>query len=232
VALLDAILKSALGSNASAQQEQSLLEGVIEFLDRPETGGITGLQQTFDSNGLGSLISSWIGTGANQPISPSQLESAFGGGGFDQLARKAGVSTSQIPSILAMVLPALIDKLTPDGNVPSRPQLAERQVSILESLRSAMGSSAAGAGAKPQSARPDFSNVQSGSSTTRMPTQEPVAAAKDEMYTVVSGDSLSKIAKRFYGNANDWRRIFEANRDQIKDPDLIRPGQKLRVPRA
>jgi len=66
---------------------------------------------------------------------------------------------------------------------------------------------------------PDFSNVQSGSSSTAGKT-----------YVVVSGDSLSKIAKREYGNANDWNRIFEANKDILKDPDKIYPGQKLRIP--
>ena len=48
---------------------------------------------------------------------------------------------------------------------------------------------------------------------------------------MVAGDSLSKIAKRLYGDANQWKRIFEANRDRIKDPDLIQPGWKLRIPR-
>jgi len=45
-----------------------------------------------------------------------------------------------------------------------------------------------------------------------------------------SGDSLSKIAKHFYGDANKWRRIFEANQDILKDPDLIYPGQTLKIP--
>ena len=49
-------------------------------------------------------------------------------------------------------------------------------------------------------------------------------------YTVQSGDSLSKIAKQFYGHANDYMRIFEANRDQLKDPNTIQPGQKLVIP--
>ena len=66
---------------------------------------------------------------------------------------------------------------------------------------------------------PDFSNVQSGSSSTA-----------EKIYVVVSGDSLSKIAKREYGNANDWPRIFEANKDVLKDPNKIFPGQKLRIP--
>ena len=51
-----------------------------------------------------------------------------------------------------------------------------------------------------------------------------------KIYEVVSGDSLSKIAKREYGNANEWKRIFEANRDILKDPNKIYPGQKLKIP--
>ena len=66
---------------------------------------------------------------------------------------------------------------------------------------------------------PDFSNVESGSSST---------AAK--IYMVVAGDSLSKIAKREYGDANEWKRIFEANQDVLENPDKIYPGQKLKIP--
>ena len=88
--------------------------------------------------------------------------------------------------------------------------------------------------------KPDFSDVQGGSSTA--PTK-PAAAdfsdvkggsstafSSEQSYTVVSGDSLSKIAKKFYGSANAWKAIFEANRDKISNPDLIRPGQVLRIP--
>jgi len=52
-----------------------------------------------------------------------------------------------------------------------------------------------------------------------------------EYYTVQPGDSLSKIAKEYYGNAMKYPEIFEANREVIKDPDLIYPGQKLRIPK-
>ncbi len=48
-------------------------------------------------------------------------------------------------------------------------------------------------------------------------------------YKVASGDTLSKIAKRFYGNANDYKKIFEANRDQLNDPDMIKVGQELKL---
>jgi nucleoid-associated protein YgaU len=71
---------------------------------------------------------------------------------------------------------------------------------------------------------PDFSNVQSGSSSS----DETDKGSRS--YVVVKGDSLSAIAKREYGDAKEWRRIYDANRDTIKDPDLIYPGQTLRLP--
>ena len=76
--------------------------------------------------------------------------------------------------------------------------------------------------------RPDFSKVQSGFSST----EEVVDAAPAQTYTVASGDNLSKIAKHFYGKASAWPKIFEANRDQLDDPDRIKPGQVLRIPAA
>ncbi|MGB7920676.1 MAG: peptidoglycan-binding protein LysM [Desulfobacterales bacterium] len=57
------------------------------------------------------------------------------------------------------------------------------------------------------------------------PQQAPV-----EYYIIQKGDSLSAIAKRYYGNAKDYPRIFDANREVIKNPDLIYPGQKIRIP--
>lgn len=66
---------------------------------------------------------------------------------------------------------------------------------------------------------PDFSSVQSGGSSTTT-----------KIYEVKSGDSLSKIAKREYGDANAWKQIFEANTDILKDPNKIYPGQKLKIP--
>src|SRR5687767_15973400 len=56
------------------------------------------------------------------------------------------------------------------------------------------------------------------------------AAAPTVSYTVQSGDTLSAIAKKFLGNANEYMDIFNANRDQLSDPDLIKPGQVLKIP--
>lgn len=91
----------------------------------------------------------------------------------------------------------------------------------------------------------DFSNVQSGSSTTAAepeatlpplaPTPSPTAttgtSGQSQTYVVEAGDSLSKIARRFYGDGNQWPRIHQAN-PQIKNPDLIHPGQQLTIPGA
>ena len=76
---------------------------------------------------------------------------------------------------------------------------------------------------------PDFSDVVSGSGSTA---PAPASAAVTRTYTVVAGDSLSKISKKIYGNANRWKEIFEANKDKIKNPDLIYPGQILKIPGA
>jgi len=80
--------------------------------------------------------------------------------------------------------------------------------------------------------KPDFSDVESGSSSTAAAPAGDAAekARTDRTYTVQGGDSLSKIAKKFYGDANSWKRIFEANKDVVKNPDLIQPGWKLRIP--
>jgi nucleoid-associated protein YgaU len=83
-----------------------------------------------------------------------------------------------------------------------------------------------GSGKTPKG-KADFSDVRSGGSSTAPQSQ----AAQYRTYTVVAGDSLSKIAKREYGDASKWPKIYDANRDQIKNPDLIHPGQVLNLPR-
>ena len=86
--------------------------------------------------------------------------------------------------------------------------------------------------------KPDFSNVTSGGSSTapaarpEPPKQAGDAPAGPRTYTVAKGDSLSKIAKKLYGDGSKWKVIFEANRDTIKNPDLIHPGQVLKIPAA
>lgn len=81
------------------------------------------------------------------------------------------------------------------------------------------GSGAGGGGS------PDLSNVQSHSDTV-----PGGGGMGDQTYTVQKGDTLSHIAQKHYGKASRWHAIFEANRDQIDNPDLIHPGQVLKLP--
>lgn len=96
--------------------------------------------------------------------------------------------------------------------------------------------------------KPDFSNVQSSVTSTEKPkadfsnVQSTVTSTEQVIeggggggdpvrtYTVVKGDTLSHIAKHFYGKAGKWPEIYEANRDQLDNPDRIKPGQVLKIP--
>ncbi|MBW8824058.1 MAG: LysM peptidoglycan-binding domain-containing protein [Xanthomonadales bacterium] len=78
---------------------------------------------------------------------------------------------------------------------------------------------------------PDFSNVQSSVTSTEQITGDG-GGTGEQSYTVKSGDTLSAIAKQFYGHANKYNVIFEANRDILDDPDKIKPGQVLKIPAA
>jgi nucleoid-associated protein YgaU len=76
----------------------------------------------------------------------------------------------------------------------------------------------------------DFANVRSSVSSSEHAQER--SGSLERTYTVVSGDTLSRIAQRVYGRASRWPKIFEANRDQLDDPDRIRPGQVLKLPPA
>ena len=221
--LFDELLRSAVGSQASdpSTQSRSLLEGLVSMLEEPSVGGVDGLARQLEQRGLGAEARSWIGTGANGSVTPDQITQALGAQRVESLSSRAGLGTAAGATAIAALLPVLIDKLTPQGTAPRAGSLGGLLGGLLG------GAGARGAAAAPESAasrpRADFSNVQSGSSTH-------LVAEPDAFYTVASGDSLSRIAKRFYGDGNQWRRIFDANREQIEDPDLIRPGQKLKIP--
>lgn len=76
-----------------------------------------------------------------------------------------------------------------------------------------------------QIGKPDFSNVRGGVASTE------ASARGEQSYTVISGDTLSHIAKHFYGKPA-WQQIYDANRDQLDNPDRIKAGQVLRIPAA
>ena len=84
-------------------------------------GGLSGLLQQLQESGLGDQVQSWVSTGANQPVSGDQLSSALGGAGglLGQLAQQAGVSHAEAGDQLSQLLPQIVDRLTPNGQLPA-----------------------------------------------------------------------------------------------------------------
>lgn len=118
--LLDSIVGQVAGAlgGAAPGQQGGLLEAVTGLINNPQTGGLQGLIQTFEQQGLGQVISSWIGTGQNLPISAEQLQSVLGNEQVQALAQKLGLSPQDITSHLSQLLPQVVDKVTPEGVVP------------------------------------------------------------------------------------------------------------------
>ena len=83
-------------------------------------GGLGGLIQAFQRNGLGEQMQSWIGTGQNLPVSADQLQQVLGADTLSQISQQMGMSHGEASSGLAELLPQLIDRLTPHGQVPQQ----------------------------------------------------------------------------------------------------------------
>ena len=133
--LLD-VVGSFLGNANAGGQQQNVLTAVTEFVNN-QPGGLQGLIQQFETQGAGGLVQSWIGGGANQAVSPDAVQNAVGSGALSELAGKLGVSPEQASSVLAQVLPHVIDHGTPNGEVPASGQLDT--ANILASIGQAGG---------------------------------------------------------------------------------------------
>lgn len=136
--LLDSLTSNVLGAaadNLGLQQGQGagLAKAVLDMLQNQQ-GGLSGLVQAFEQQGLGNVISSWVGTGQNLPISADQLKQVLSGGALSNLAQQAGVSADQGLGALTQLLPQLIDQLTPDGQVPQGGNLLQAGLEMLKKL--------------------------------------------------------------------------------------------------
>jgi uncharacterized protein YidB (DUF937 family) len=140
--LMDDLLKQSggLGALASlAAKNPQLLAAGLALLNSKDTsvGGATGLAEIVGSlqkGGLGDVVASWISTGENQSVSPSQLSTALGADVLKQFAGKAGIDGSEAPNVLAEILPALVSHLTPQGNVPESSSLESALGGLLSSF--------------------------------------------------------------------------------------------------
>ncbi len=119
----------------SGQDNQSgMLESIMGILKSSESGGAEGLLNTFKENGLGDVMSSWIGKGENLPISPEQIQQVLGSDQVRQIAEKLGISTDEASSGLSEMLPKIVDKLTPEGSLPTQDLLHQGLGMIAEKL--------------------------------------------------------------------------------------------------
>jgi uncharacterized protein YidB (DUF937 family) len=121
----DVLAMAGMGSAAQSQQHAGTLSMIMEFINSPQVGGIAGLQQMFQQKGLGSVVSSWVGTGQNLPISADQLHNVLQGGALQDLAAKSGMDTTQLAGLFSALLPHVVDKLTPNGQVPDARAFSE-----------------------------------------------------------------------------------------------------------
>jgi uncharacterized protein YidB (DUF937 family) len=115
---LDDVVKAGAGKLLGGSGQGGLMEQVLGLINNSETGGLAGLVETFKSKGLGDVMSSWIGTGENQPVSGEAIANTIGSDKIQEIAGKLGISGSEASAGLAALLPQVIDKLTPEGKLP------------------------------------------------------------------------------------------------------------------
>jgi uncharacterized protein YidB (DUF937 family) len=125
------LLKNILGGQAG---QGGMLEIITGLLNSSESRGLQGLAEAFNGKGLGEVMSSWISKGENLPISPEQIQQVLGSGQIQQIAEKLGVSRDEASSGLAEMLPQIVDKLTPEGSLPTQDLLHQGLGMIADKL--------------------------------------------------------------------------------------------------
>jgi uncharacterized protein YidB (DUF937 family) len=135
--LLDGLAGQAISAlTGSGENKQSMLLNTVMGMLTNQTGGqsgLAGLVEQFASKGLGDIVNSWVGTGANKPITSQQIQQGLGADQINQLAQKAGVSPDVVSSHLAELLPKVVDKLTPTGQVPQG-DIKAQAMSLLQNM--------------------------------------------------------------------------------------------------
>lgn len=97
-----------------------------------QNGGLQGLLQQLQKGGLGEAVASWVGTGQNLPVNADQIRQALGNSQLQELAGKFGIDAQQLPALLAQHLPVLVDKLTPNGQLPDANNLLAQGAGLLK----------------------------------------------------------------------------------------------------
>lgn len=146
MSLLNSLVGALTGGNAQsgglaqlaeiAMKNPALMQVAASMLSADNKhGGLAGLLGQFQQAGLGDVAQSWVGTGANQPVQPSQIEQVFGPAGLQRIAAKANVAPTEASGLLATILPVLVDQMTPKGAPPAQaPASADALLGMLGGL--------------------------------------------------------------------------------------------------
>ena len=112
MALLDSVLSKLTATLGGDQSNKSLLNVVLA-----QTGGLQGLASRFNTTGMAEVFNSWVAVGENGGIKPEQIEAVLGNQAVQQIAQKLGIDTTKAAATLSQLLPQVVDKLTPNGNL-------------------------------------------------------------------------------------------------------------------
>jgi uncharacterized protein YidB (DUF937 family) len=123
--IISEVLSMAGTTSTQQGEHQTALVAIMNYISSPQVGGIGGLQKMFEQSGLGNVVGSWIGNGPNQAVSTNQLQGALHDGALQNAAQQAGMDPGRLAGLMSMLLPHLVDKLTPNGNVPEAGELQQ-----------------------------------------------------------------------------------------------------------
>jgi uncharacterized protein YidB (DUF937 family) len=117
--LLDQVPGSVMsGASSGGSPLQNVLMSMLGGGQQTAGGGLGGLISGFQQAGLGHLVQSWVGNGANQPVSPDQLQSVFGENAVQGMAGQAGMAPQDFLAQLSQHLPGVVNEMTPNGHLP------------------------------------------------------------------------------------------------------------------
>ncbi len=133
--LLDNLENQVLG-NVVGSSSNPLATGLLQMIQN-QPGGLQGLVQSFENKGLGGVAASWVGTGPNAPVTSDQIHQVLGSDQVKALAAKAGISPDMAGSAIAQLLPGIVDKLTPNGQVPAHNSVMDVVGGLLQSMQKA-----------------------------------------------------------------------------------------------
>lgn len=131
--LFDNLLQTATNWTAGMSDDHAkLAHGILEMVASGKSGGLPALVQSFQNNGLENVVSSWISTGKNLPVSPDQVQAVLGSQKIQELATKFGIPPDVVKTKLAEVLPLVVDRLTPNGKLPDTKSLIDEGGNLLK----------------------------------------------------------------------------------------------------